>query len=96
MEVYPWAVFTPAEIIAMILLVVAVAVIIYLIPHLASSVGLLRIGMGGELKRVRICPHCKGSRITLFMGGYLGKIYRCPDCGYQGPVTIELEKAKES
>ena len=23
------------------------------------------------------------------MGGYTGAMYRCPDCGYLGPVTIE-------
>lgn len=23
------------------------------------------------------------------MGGYTGAIYRCPDCGYTGPLVIE-------
>lgn len=27
------------------------------------------------------------------MGGYTGAMYRCPDCGYVGPITIESEEA---
>jgi hypothetical protein len=23
------------------------------------------------------------------MGGYTGAMYRCPDCGYTGPIAIE-------
>jgi phage-related protein len=23
------------------------------------------------------------------MGGYTGAMYRCPDCGYIGPIVIE-------
>jgi len=23
------------------------------------------------------------------MGGYTGAMYRCPDCGYTGPIVIE-------
>ncbi len=25
------------------------------------------------------------------MGGYTGAMYRCPDCGYTGPVVIETD-----
>ena len=32
---------------------------------------------------------CKSERITLWMGGYTGAMYRCPDCGYVGPLVIE-------
>jgi phage-related protein len=32
---------------------------------------------------------CKSDKITLWMGGFTGMIYRCPDCGYVGPLVIE-------
>ena len=35
---------------------------------------------------------CKSDRIILWMGGYTGAMYRCPDCGYVGPVTIETDE----
>jgi phage-related protein len=34
---------------------------------------------------------CKSDRISLWMGGYTGMMYRCPDCGYVGPVVIETD-----
>ena len=37
----------------------------------------------------RICPICHSDRINLWMGGYTGAMYRCPDCGYVGSITIE-------
>lgn len=37
----------------------------------------------------RICPMCKSDRINLWLGGFTGTMYRCPDCGYVGPVVIE-------
>ena len=39
----------------------------------------------------RLCPMCRSDRIMLWMGGYTGMMYRCPDCGYVGPVTIETD-----
>jgi phage-related protein len=36
-----------------------------------------------------ICPICKRDRINMYLGGNIGAIYRCPDCGYIGPVMIE-------
>jgi len=32
---------------------------------------------------------CKSDKIMLWMGGYTGTMYRCPDCGYVGPLVIE-------
>ena len=32
---------------------------------------------------------CKSDKIILWMGGYTGAMYRCPDCGYVGPLVIE-------
>ena len=34
---------------------------------------------------------CRSDRIMLWMGGYTGMMYRCPDCGYVGPVTIQTD-----
>ncbi len=34
---------------------------------------------------------CKSERIILWMGGYTGAMYRCPDCGYVGPLVIETD-----
>ncbi len=39
----------------------------------------------------RLCPVCKSDRIMLWMGGYTGMMYRCPNCEYVGPVTIETD-----
>ena len=41
----------------------------------------------------RFCPKCHSENITLWMGGYTGAMYRCPDCGYVGPVVIETDGA---
>lgn len=38
----------------------------------------------------RLCPMCKSDKIILWMGGYTGAMYRCPDCGYVGPLVIEV------
>jgi Zn ribbon nucleic-acid-binding protein len=40
----------------------------------------------------RICPICKSDKINLWMGGFTGTMYRCPDCGYVGPVSIETSE----
>jgi transposase-like protein len=37
----------------------------------------------------RFCPKCHSENIILWMGGYTGAMYRCPDCGYTGPIVIE-------
>ncbi|HEX4921497.1 MAG TPA: hypothetical protein VFV92_12240 [Candidatus Bathyarchaeia archaeon] len=40
----------------------------------------------------RICPICKSDKINLWLGGFTGTMYRCPDCGYVGPVVIETSE----
>jgi len=42
---------------------------------------------------MRLCPICHSEKIILWMGGYTGAMYRCPDCGYVGPITIETDEA---
>jgi len=41
-----------------------------------------------------VCPKCGSARIDLYLGGYAGRTYKCLDCGYIGPVVIELEEEK--
>ncbi|GBC69201.1 hypothetical protein HRbin01_00896 [archaeon HR01] len=42
-------------------------------------------------RTIEICPVCKKATITLYMGGYLGKVYRCSECDYVGPVILEMD-----
>jgi transposase-like protein len=37
----------------------------------------------------RFCPKCHPENMILWMGGFTGAMYRCPDCGYTGPIVIE-------
>ena len=41
---------------------------------------------------VLVCPICLGVRIDLYLGGYGGKIYKCLDCGYVGPIILEVDE----
>ena len=42
----------------------------------------------------QICPICKHSSITFYMGGQFGK-YECKDCGYVGVIIIEEDENKD-
>lgn len=42
-------------------------------------------------KTVQICPICRKPSLSLYMGGYLGKLYICGGCGYVGPISIEMD-----
>lgn len=44
--------------------------------------------------RVQLCPACRSKDISLFLGGYVGKVYSCASCGYVGPVVIEVDSAE--
>ncbi len=37
------------------------------------------------------CPKCKSDQIYPVVGGYIGSIYRCKKCGYQGSFVIETD-----
>jgi len=41
------------------------------------------------------CPQCRSSHIFYDLGGMTGRVYRCHDCDYIGPVVIELELTEE-
>jgi transcription elongation factor Elf1 len=45
------------------------------------------------------CPRCCSSKISLHSSldyGLMPKKYVCANCGYMGPVVMELEKEKET
>jgi transcription elongation factor Elf1 len=45
------------------------------------------------------CPRCCSSKISLYSGLDLWltpKKYVCAECGYVGPIIMELEKEEES
>lgn len=42
--------------------------------------------------KIKKCPACKSTNITLYMGGHFGT-YLCKKCGYTGPLILE-ERAK--
>ncbi len=38
--------------------------------------------------KIKRCPRCKSTNVTLYMGGQFGK-YQCKKCGYVGPFVVE-------
>lgn len=42
-------------------------------------------------KKIEMCPVCKGTDIFLYMGGQLGILYKCKNCGYVGPIILEKD-----
>ena len=40
--------------------------------------------------KIKICPKCKSTDITLDTAGHTGK-YKCKKCGYIGPLIIEKD-----
>ena len=48
-------------------------------------------------KRLIVCPRCGSSKIKLtstFDAWLTPKKYFCPDCGYVGPVVLEIDREK--
>jgi len=37
------------------------------------------------------CPVCKSGSLYIKGGGYIGYIYRCKKCGYEGSFIIEYD-----
>ena len=37
------------------------------------------------------CPVCKSQEIYPVVGGYVGQIYLCKDCGYRGSLILEID-----
>ncbi|NMB79611.1 MAG: hypothetical protein GYA23_11025 [Methanomicrobiales archaeon] len=40
------------------------------------------------------CPKCKSQEIFPEVGGYVGSIYICKDCGYRGTFVLEADSAE--
>lgn len=38
---------------------------------------------------VLLCPVCGSSNVTYHLGGQIGYMYQCKDCGYVGALIIE-------
>ena len=42
------------------------------------------------------CPKCRSSNISSeALYGVLPSLYTCKDCGYNGPIVLELDEAEE-
>jgi predicted RNA-binding Zn-ribbon protein involved in translation (DUF1610 family) len=41
------------------------------------------------LTQTRKCPDCGSVNVKLWVGGRLGMIYECVECGYRGPVVVD-------
>jgi transposase-like protein len=39
------------------------------------------------------CPVCKSQEIFAVVGGYVGQVYLCKDCGYRGSFILEIDDA---
>jgi len=37
------------------------------------------------------CPVCKSQEIFPVVGGYVGSLYLCKDCGYRGSFVLEID-----
>ena len=40
------------------------------------------------------CPKCKSQQIFPEVGGYVGSIYVCKDCGYRGSFVLEVDSVE--
>jgi len=44
----------------------------------------------GKKTRLLICPVCYSARIISYMGGVIGQIYKCLNCGYVSSLMLEM------
>jgi hypothetical protein len=49
-----------------------------------------------ELFTMFYCPVCKSQEIFPLVGGYVGQVYLCKDCGYRGSFILEIDDADAS
>jgi len=59
---------------------------------------LRRLRAGRPPGAIIVCPRCGSPRIKRLRGFYgwlLPTTYACPDCGYKGPLVLELEKEEK-
>jgi len=51
-----------------------------------------------EPRKFKVCPRCGSTKIGLsskFDAWLMPKQYICYDCGYSGPIILELEEEKD-
>ncbi len=44
--------------------------------------------------RIKVCPICESRNLRLssqFDGWLVPEMYVCPDCGYKGPIYLEIQ-----
>ena len=44
--------------------------------------------------RIKVCPICESRNIrksSQFDGWLIPELYVCPDCGYKGPIYMEIQ-----
>jgi predicted RNA-binding Zn-ribbon protein involved in translation (DUF1610 family) len=41
------------------------------------------------LLHTKKCPDCGSVNVKLWVGGRMGMIYECHECGYRGPLIVE-------
>jgi len=56
--------------------------------------------MGKKKRRIviKLCPRCHSKNIRLssvFDGWLTPEVYVCKDCGYRGPLVLEVEISEE-
>ena len=54
---------------------------------------LRRLRRGRPRGALAVCPRCGSPRVRRLLGLHgwlLPAMYACPDCGYRGPIVLEL------
>jgi transposase-like protein len=44
-----------------------------------------------ELLNMLCCPVCKSRDLFPVVGGYIGQVYVCKNCGYRGSFVLETD-----
>lgn len=50
---------------------------------------ILEEGEKSHPKTSLLCPVCNSNNVTYYLGGQIGYMYQCKDCGYIGALVIE-------
>jgi transposase-like protein len=53
------------------------------------DVMILEEGKKSQIRTTLLCPQCHSSNVTYYLGGKIGYMYQCKDCGYVGAFVIE-------
>jgi len=63
-----------------------------------GSIAEVMKGLKHKKPMPRVCPVCTSPKIRLssrFDAWLMPATYICPDCGYKGPIVMELERNEE-